>query len=424
MEQVILNQNKHWKSKYTDVFHRSILDSLMDYLPMKEILILTGIRRSGKSSLFKLLINKLLEKTEATKILFINSEDPHFLPAWQDAAKFYDIIQTAEKITESKFYYLFIDEIQNINNWESFIKSIYESGNYKKIFLTGSNSKLLENDYINLLSGRFIAKKIFPLSFLEILELNNLKKNLDIVEHQTKVLNLLDKYLQYGGFPEVIKTKKESLKLEILSNYYRTIVLKDCIINQKIREASKFEQLAYYVFNNSGAVYTYNSLARATENNENTSKKFLDALYSSFSVYDVSNFSFSAKIITKSKRKLYSIDNGLTQAVKHNFTSDKGKMLENAVFSEIIKSNKFVVHFHNTDYECDFILKSQKELIAIQVVYELNSNNKKREITGLLKASKQFNISNMKIITYNEKSIIDNIEIISYVDFCQFLRKY
>ncbi len=82
MEQVILNQNKHWKSIYTDVFHRSVLESLMDYLPMKEILILTGIRRSGKSSLFKLIINKLLEKTEPTKILFINSEDPHFLPAW------------------------------------------------------------------------------------------------------------------------------------------------------------------------------------------------------------------------------------------------------------------------------------------------------------------------------------------------------
>jgi len=255
---------------------------------------------------------------------------------------------------------------------------------------------------------------------MEILELNNLKKNLEIAEHKNKVLNLLDDYLQYGGFPEVFKTKKESLKLEILSNYYRTIVLKDCIINQKIRESSKFEQLAYYVFNNSGAVYTYNSIARATENNENTSKTFLEALHSSFSVYDVDNFSFSTKSNTKSKRKLYSIDNGLTLAVKYNFTADRGKMLENAVFSEIIKSNKFLVHFHNTDYECDFILKSKKELIALQVVYELNSGNKEREITGLLKASKQFNISNMKIITYNQKSKTDDIEIISFVGFCKF----
>jgi predicted AAA+ superfamily ATPase len=422
MEQVILNQNKHWKAKYTDVFHRSVLNSLVDFLPMKEVLILTGIRRCGKSSVFKLLINKLLETTTPTKILFINSEDPHFMPAWHDAAKIYDIIQAAEKITESTFDYLFIGEVQNLKHWEQFIKSVYESGNYKKIFLTGSNSQLLENDYITLLSGRFIAKKIYPLSFLEILELNQITTNLDIAENKNKVLNLLDDYMQYGGFPEVFKTENEALKLEILSNYYRTIVLKDCIINQKIRESAKFEQLAYFVFNNSGAVFTYNSMARATENNENTSKIFLEALHSSFSVYAVNNFSFSVKANTKSKRKLYSIDNGLMQAVKHNFTADKGKMLENIVFSEIIKSSKFEVYFHNTDYECDFILKSKTEIVAIQVVYQLTPANKEREINGLLKIAKQFNISNLKIVTSNENSKIDTIEVLSFVAFCRFLK--
>ena len=421
MEQVILNQNKHWKVNYTDVFHRNVLADLSDYLPMREILILTGIRRCGKSSVFKLLINKLLETTEPTKILFINSEDPHFLPAWHDGTKIYDIIQTAEKITESPFDYLFIDEIQNIKHWEKFIKSIYESGNYKKIFLTGSNSELLENDYITLLSGRFVAKKIFPLSFLEILALNNFKKNIDIVEHKSKVANLLDDYMQYGGFPEVFKTEKTALKLEILSNYYQTIILKDCIINQKIREASKFEQLAYFVFNNSGSVYTYNSIARATENNENTSKTFLEALHTSFSLYDVGNYSFSAKINTKSKRKLYSIDNGLIQAVKHNFTADKGKMFENTVFGEIIKSNKFEVFFHNSDFECDFILKKQKELFAIQVVYELTAANKEREINGLLKASKHYNIQNLMLVTYTESFKIGDIPVLNFVEFCKFL---
>lgn len=423
MEQVILNQNKHWKGKYTDVFQRNVLNVLIDFLPMKEVLILTGIRRSGKSSIFKLLINELLKNTEPTKILFINSEDPHFMPAWHDATKIYGIVQTAERITESEFDYLFIDEVQNIKHWEQFIKSVYESGNYKKIFLTGSNAQLLENDYITFLSGRFIAKKIYPLSFLEILERNNIQTNLEMAENQTKVLNLLHAYMHYGGFPEVFKTKTESIKLEILSNYYRTIVLKDCIINQKIREASKFEQLAYYVFNNSGAVYTYNSIARATENNENTSKTFLEALQSSFAVYEVNNFSFSVKTNTRAKRKLYSIDNGLSQAVKHNFTADKGKMLENSVFSELVKSSKYEIYFHNTDYECDFIIKSKHEIIALQVVYELTPTNKEREINGLLKAAKQFKINNLKIITFNEKATIENIEVISFAAFCKFLQQ-
>jgi len=423
VKKILLNQNKHWQNKkYKDVFYRKVLDKLIGYLPMKEILILTGIRRGGKSSLFKLLINYLSETTEATKILFINCEDPHFLEAWQNSSKIYDIIETAEKITENTFEYLFFDEIQNIKNWESFIKSIYETGNYKKIFITGSNSNLLNDEYIKLLSGRFIAKQIFPLSFLEILELNSIKKNIDIVSQNAKVLNLQDDYMQFGGFPEVYKTDKKELKLELLSNYYSTIVLKDCILHKKIREAEKFKQLAFYTFNNATSVYTYNSLARATNNNENTAQSFLRTLQESFITYEINNFRFSVKINTKAKNKTYSIDNGLIQAVKYNFSSNKGKMLENAVFVEIIKSQKFKIFFFNDKNECDFILKSNNKLFAIQVVYELNTNNRERELKGLLKAKKQFDINNLILVTYNQTEKFENIKTMTFIDFCFFLQ--
>ena len=425
MEKILLNQNKHWKKKgYKNVFYRKILDKLIDYLPMKEILILTGIRRSGKSSLFKLLINHLLKKNEATKILFINCEDPHFIETWSDSSKIYDIIEVAEKITENKFDYLFIDEIQNIKHWEKFVKSIYETGEYKKIFITGSNSNLLEDEYIKLLSGRFISKQIFPLSFLEILELNKITKYIDIVSEKSKVLNLLDDYLQFGGFPEVFKTSKNELKLEILSNYYQTIVLKDCILNKKIREADKFKQLAFYVFNNTTSVYTYNSLSRATESNENTTQSFIRALQESFVSYEINNFRFSVKINSRAKNKIYSTDNGLIQAVKFNFSSNKGKMLENALYMEIVKSGKFQVFFFNDKNECDFIIRSDKELYAIQVVYELNSANIEREVAGLRKVQKQFNIDNLMLITYNEILKIENIKTLTFVDFCYFLDKF
>lgn len=425
MEKVLVNQNKHWQNKkYEDVFPRQVLAELKLRLSMKEILILTGIRRSGKSSLFKLLINHLIETIEPAKILFFNCEDPHFTQAWNDSSKIYEIIETAEKITETKIEYLFIDEIQNIKHWEKFIKSIYESGLYKKIFITGSNSNLLENEYIKLLSGRFISTRIFPLSFIEILKLNKINTYLEIISEKAKVLNLLDTYLLFGGFPEVYKTLSNDLKLELLSNYYQTIVLKDCIINKKIREKEKFQQLSFYTFTNAASVYTYNSLAKATENNENSAQSYLKALQENYISHEIKNFRFSVKINSKAKNKSYIIDNGLIQAVAFNFSQNRGKMLENAVFTEIIKTTKFEVSFFNDKNECDFILKSKTELMAIQVVYELTEHNKQREIAGLQKVKKQFGIDKLFLVTYNETAKFDKIEILNFIEFCFFLKKY
>jgi predicted AAA+ superfamily ATPase len=424
MEQILVNQNKHWANqRYEDVFQRRIFDSLKEYLPMREILILTGIRRSGKSSLFKLLINLLATQTSAKKILFINCEDPHFSEIWSDASKFYKLIETAEKLTENKFEYLFIDEIQNIKHWEKFVKSIYETNSYKKIFITGSNSDLLSNEYITLLSGRFIEKRIYPLSFIEILELNNLSNYLEIVSENAKALNLLDNYLLYGGFPEVFKTTKPELKSELLTNYYQTIVLKDCILNKKIRETDHFQQLAFYALNNCSSVYTYNSIAKATGGNENTVQNYLRALIESYVLYEIKNFRFSVKTNSLSKNKVYGTDNGLIQAVKYNFSSDKGKMLENAVFVEIMKTNKYKVFFYNDKFECDFILKANDELIAVQVCYELNAGNTSREINGLQKAANLFNISKLIIVTYNQKVFLENIEVLSFIEFCLYLKQ-
>ncbi len=422
MEQILVNQNKHWKNgKYTDVFQRKIVDELLNYLPMREILILTGIRRSGKSSLFKLIINHLTEQTAAGKILFINCEDPHFYEVWNHSAKFYDIIETAEKLTGNRFDYLFIDEIQHIKQWENFVKSIYEAGLYRKIFITGSNSDLLSNEYIGLLSGRFIEKKVTPLSFREILALNQLNTYLEVVSEKAKALQLLDNYLEFGGFPEVYKTSLTELKYELLSHYYQTIVLKDCVLKNKIREVEKFRQLAFYLFHNIGTVYSYNSIAKATANNENTAQSYLSVLENSYALCEIKNFRFSQKINSNAKNKTYCIDNGLIQAVKYNFSADKGRMLENAVFSEIIKTGKFEIFFFNDKNECDFILKSKNEFIALQVCYELNSNNKQREINGLHKAQELFKVQKLILVTYNQKETIEGIDVYSFIEFCYFL---
>lgn len=424
MEQVLINQNRHWQNKpYNDFFYRKAFEELLPFIKIKEILILTGIRRSGKSSIFKLIINELTKKEDSGKILFINCEDPHFTEVWNDSRKLYQIIETAEKLTQKRIEYLFIDEIQNINNWEKFIKSIYETGLLKKIFITGSNSNLLNSEYIKLLSGRFVEKRIFPLSFLEILKLNNIISYFEAITDKAKTQKLLETYLKYGSFPEVYKNDNTELKLALLSNYYQTIVLKDCILNRNIREKEKFKQLSFFLFNNVSSVYTYNSLSKATENNDISAQSYISALQESFAVYEVKNFSYSVKTNSRAKNKAYSIDNGLIRAVKYNFSADKGQMFENAVFQEIIKSGKFKVFFYNDKNECDFIIKSDAQTIAVQVVYELNKTNEQREFAGLEKVKKQFGIKELILVTLNNSGNSGNIKIMNFVDFCYFINK-
>jgi len=422
MEQIIINQNRHWRQvEYETVFFRKDFDSLLEYLPMREILILTGIRRSGKSSMFRLLINYLMKDVNPLKILFINCEDPHFIQLCSDSVNLYRIIETAEKITQNKFEYLFIDEIQHIQNWQNFVKSIYETELFKKICITGSNSDLLENKYISLLAGRFIARKIFPLSFLEILHLNSIVTNFDLLTEKAKVQNLLDEYLMFGGFPEVFKTNSKELKYDLLSNYYQTIILKDCILNKNIRDKTKFGQLAFFIFNNINSLYSYNSLAKAYEGNENTVQSYIAALIDSYAVKEITNFRFSVKSNSKAKNKLYCIDNGLVNAVKYNYSEDKGKLFENLVFVEIAKKRHFEIFFFNDNIECDFIVKSKNDFFAIQVVYELTMSNIKREISGLNKVKQLFGIDNLMIVTYNQSENIEGCKVMTFVDFCFYL---
>jgi len=419
MEQAIILQNKHWKGdKYTQIFDRPILQNLVEKLVLKEIQVLLGIRRSGKSSLFRLLINHLMLTEKPKSILFINCEDPFFAEIWDDASKLYNIVELAEKITGNTINYLFLDEIQVIKNWEKYIKSVYEAQRFKKIFVTGSNSNLLEGDYINMLSGRYLSDIVYPLSFPELLIQHQLFDKLDLLSENPSVLRILDNVLTNGSFPEVIKIKNDELKRQLLLNYYETIVLKDCLLNNKVRDNQLFRNLAHYILSNVASVFSYNSLAKALNSNENTMKQYVQILEDSYIINEIQHFSFSLKANLKIKKKIYCIDNGLINAISLSFSSNFGKLLENLVYVELLKTKKFEIFFYNETEECDFIIKHQKQLIAIQVVYELNAQNETREFAGLKSAMKKFKITNGFIVTYNRN---DNKNDISIVSFSQML---
>jgi len=412
MNKVLISQNKHWQKPFDGIFNREVFGTLVKNLQLKQIQVLQGIRRSGKSTLFKLMINHLLKTIDAKEILYLNFDDPFFIKYQKDPTIFYEIIQQAQKLTGKEVKYLFIDEIQNIDGWERYIKSAYDSEEFEKIFITGSNSSLLSSDLATLLSGRYISTMVYPLSFREILEIVGIKSYLEINQNLPKVLNIVDDMMRYGSFVEVFEAPKE-LKREILKSYYETILLKDCIFNNQIRDTKSFRELSFYLISNATSLYSYLSLSKALKINDKSAKEYISYLEDAYMIEEIRLFAYSLKEQQNNKKKIYIADNGFFE-LGFNFSSNKGKLLENLVFNELQKSG-YEIYFYNKNIECDFICKKDNKTIALQVCYELNEQNRKRETNGLKKLP--FEGIEKKIITYNQNETIDDIEVVSFWEY-------
>jgi len=412
MEKVVLSQNKHWNKPYAGLYDRDIFSSLVKHLDVKHIQVLQGIRRSGKSTLFKLLINYLSLEIDPQEILYINLDDPFFIPYSEDATKLHDVIQTAQKITQKKITYLFLDEVQAINGWERYVKSVYDNEAFKKIFITGSNSSLLNGDLASLLTGRYLSIKVYPLSLKEILKINDIRTYMQLIEQLPKVLGIVDNMIKYGSFVEIVDNKEE-FKREILSSYYDTILLKDCVANNAIRDVKSFKELSFYLLSNVTSLYSYNSLAKAIDINDKSAKEYVSYLEDSYIIDELKHYSYSLKEQNNAKKKIYSNDNGFL-SLSYSFSENSGKMLENLVYTELIKAG-YEVYFYNKNFECDFIAIKEGKSVAIQVCYALHDKNRKREVGGLSKLP--FEVDEKCIITYNQSETIDNIAVVKFWEY-------
>ena len=416
MNNVIISQNKHWTASYKNLYDRDVFQKLLTNLQTKHIQVLQGIRRSGKSSLFKLMINHLSKNTDPQKILYINLDDPFFTKYSNDPTSFYEILQAAKKLTQKEIKYLFLDEVQAIEGWEKYIKSVYDSGEFKKIFITGSNSSLLNGAFATLLTGRYISTKVYPLSFHELLHINSIKSFLELNKQLPKVLKLVDDMMVYGSFVEVYGLQ-DDLKREVLSSYYDTILLKDCVANNQIRDIKGFKELSFYALSNLTSTYSYLSLSKAVKLNDKSVKEYIQALEDCYLFSELKLFSYSLKEQMNNKKKLYLCDNGFMN-LGYSFSSNYGKLLENLVFSELQKQ-ECEIYFYNKESECDFIIKKEDKTIAIQVCYELNEQNKTREINGIKKLP--FDVEEKYIITYNQKDTINDIKVVSFWEYFYML---
>ncbi len=361
-------------------------------------LIITGIRRCGKSTF----LNQLLMKQK--NAYYLNLEDPRL--EGFDLSDFNKIEEIMISLYGKGGVYFF-DEIQNIEKWEKFIRYLVDKK--ERVVITGSNASLLSRELGTKLTGRYLQMEMFPFSFKEFLSMKKQKPS----------INLFQEYLYAGGFPEFIKKENPNILQELLSN----VVMKDISARFGIKNTHILNKLLIYLISNTGKEFSYNSLKKMLE--VKSVQSIIDYIYyleNAYLIFTVPKFNYSYQRQQLSPKKVYSIDNGFSNSNSVSFSKDNGKMLENLVFLSLRRKYKEIFYFQN-DKECDFLIKEKDKITqAIQVCFNLNEDNKDREITGLLSALKEFNLKQGIILTYDQDDhfIIDDKKI-TVTSVCKWL---
>lgn len=352
-------------------------------------IIISGIRRCGKSTLLHQLLGKL------NSFYYLNFEDTRLIGF--EAQDFEKLDEAFDELYGEAEFYLF-DEIQNVENWEIFVRSRLDRR--KKFIITGSNASLLSRELGTRLTGRHVDIELFPFSFEEMLLFGQIKGSADT----------FDEYLFNGGFPEYLKFRKPYLLRELLND----ILQRDIVARHNIRDSRSLRAMAVYLLTNAGKVFSYNGLRRMFDlGSTNTAISYVSYLEDSYLIFTVPKFDYSLKKQIVNERKVYSVDNGLSVANSASLTRDRGRMLENAVFVALRRSHREIYYFRERG-ECDFLIKEGNALSeAIQVTYELNEDNKDREINGLLEALSKFDLVGGLILTHSQEDrfTIDGREI-------------
>ena len=346
--------------------------------------IITGVRRCGKSTVVQM---NFLKKSA----FYLNFEDTSLYGF--DTKDFEILNEAIEKFSkENSCKYLCFDEIQSVNGWEIFVHRKLEE-NYL-VIVTGSNASLLSWELGTRLTGRHLDYEMFPFSFKEFCVLKKLKVN----------TNSFSKYLTQGGFPEAIKNESD----EILQRLFDDILTRDIAVRHSIRDVRTLKILSLYLASNCGNLISGSKLSAQLGIKTNvTILEYLSYLEQCYLFFFVPKFNYSAKAQSVNPKKVYCIDTGMIQSVTLSLNADMGRMLENAVFIELRRRTKNIWYYSESSFECDFLYGHDSvPENAVQVCYELTSENREREVRGLVETCRKFPEVKPLIVTFNQKDKI------------------
>lgn len=374
----ILESQKENFTKKTTGLQRIKLDSLK--ITNHFALIITGIRRCGKSTLLY-----QLGQQQSEEILFLNFEDTRLAGFETD-----DFTRLIAVIEQKNINILFFDGIQFLPQWELFVRQMLDLD--YQVMITGSNATLLSTELGTKLTGRHLSTELFPFSYAEFLAFKGLKNTAES----------LFQYLSKGGFPEYLKTDNGNVLNQLLED----ILNRDIAVRYAVRDVNTLKKLAVYLISNIGKAVSGNNLKELFNiKSATTILEFFSYLESAYVVQFLSKFSYSLKTQIRNPKKVYAIDLGLFSENSIVFTEENGRRLENAVYLYLRQNYKEIYYFSEKK-ECDFVIMEKgKAKFLLQVCYELNDENLNREINGLIEAIDFFGLDEGKIISFNQSEV-------------------
>ncbi|WP_386688632.1 ATP-binding protein [Lonepinella sp. MS14437] len=389
--------NQRQRLKTLDSYPRKMLSQI--HLLPDFVLVVSGIRRSGKSTL----LAQLIDNQQENDYLFLNFDTPQlFNFEFNDFALLDEIMQENTALST-----LYFDEIQVIEGWEVYVRGKLDQG--YQVVVTGSNASLLSRELGTKLTGRHISRELFPFSFVEFCEYLELEKNSQSVND----------YLTLGGFPQYLHWRDE----EILTSLLNDILYRDIVVRFGIRDEQSMKRLVLFLAGNVGNLISANKLKQSLEvKSTSTVQEYLNYLEQAYLIQLVPKFSYSYKSQLVNPRKVYFIDNGLQQAISPSFTQDNGRKLENAVFGELRRQYQEIYYYNENNKECDFVVcQNNQPILLLQVCWQLTTENQEREQNGLLDAMVYFNMDRAVIISFEQQDkILIGEKVIDIVPFGTF----
>jgi uncharacterized protein len=339
--------------------------------------IISGIRRCGKSTLAMQLLK------DASPVYYANFEDLNFAGFQRDDFLRLDTVFREELGSNGIFFF---DEIQNIPEWERYVRQLLDQG--EKVIITGSNASMLSRELGTHLTGRHLTYELYPFSYREFLRLQQTGHHIDQFEN----------YIKMGGFPEYLKHCEK----QILVNLFHDIFYRDIMLRNELRNESAVKLMLQYIISNIGKETSFNKLKDLIGvGSGNTVQQFVEHFEAAYLFFSLKKFDYSIKKQIVNPKKMYCIDNAIIGTNAFQFSENKGRFLENLVFIELKRRGK-EIYYHHKYSECDFILKEGASVTqALQVCFDLNSENMQRETAGLLDAMNEYNLKEGHILTFD-----------------------
>ena len=360
------------------------IKQIVPFIDKDVIKVLTGIRRSGKSVMLKLLMEELKNRgINENQFIYINFENLKYRKL-KNYERLYDFI--LNKVDDKyKSYYIFLDEIQEVEEWEKCVNSLRVDEGFRfDIYITGSNAKLLSGELSTYLAGRYIEFVVYPFSFKEFFEIIQ-EKNQEI-----KVKEAFQKYVKFGGMPFLHNLDYNfEASMQYLQDLYASIILKDITQRNNIRDTDLLERIINYVIMNIGNTFSATSISKffKSENRKvaiETILNYIKACEEAFLIYRVARNDLLGKKILNVNEKYYIADHGIREAIMENNQKNINQVLENIVYFEMLRRGYNVKIGKVDNLEVDFVCKKNDETMYIQVSYLLASEDtKEREFSVL-----------------------------------------